>query len=550
MLKLKRFLLESPPASLHAIGAIYLLPSLLLYFVSEDLKFALLVEGYTFFESLRNIWLPSAAFLNEGGLFRPIVSTINLIDYFLWGTNAFGYHLTNSLMHLINIQLVYHLSLKIFKRADISFLCSLLFLFHPILANSVYMISGRTDMVACSFYLLSLILTRKYLEGLDIKYFILSQISFFAALISKEISVTLPLAQVWMIWHNKHDSDQDISLRSVLARFVTYSTLVVALFLSYRVFIFSQSPLMIDDVYDIGGFYHLFINAIKVALFMTVPFGHQSLEMLFYDYKLYLIIILIPISIRIIYLVFKNRKGLSLEIMLFILLIISTLPLFKHAMRWNMYIPVIFFSFLLAKVFYSQWGRGNFARGIFSIYLAINFFGSLGNYKIWFDNSKVNRALVNQLVDRINEHSTADTFVILNFPAKINRTATFVDGFEDLVSINISEKNKKILRPINIVHQLEMFPTDINNDGDNIVINSCEASSYCLLGTNRQSFELGSVNPGDIIKTDVGDMRIEKVNNSGQAVRVSLSMHETFKKQNTVFLYFDERERKYKKYVL
>ena len=168
MLKLKRFLLESPPASLHAIGAIYLLPSLLLYFVSEDLKFALLVEGYTFFESLRNIWLPSAAFLNEGGLFRPIVSTINLIDYFLWGTNAFGYHLTNSLMHLINIQLVYHLSLRIFKRADISFLCSLLFLFHPILANSVYMISGRTDMVACSFYLLSLILTRKYLEGLDL----------------------------------------------------------------------------------------------------------------------------------------------------------------------------------------------------------------------------------------------------------------------------------------------------------------------------------------------------------------------------------------------
>ena len=550
MLKLKRFFLESPSASLLVIGAIYLIPSLLLYFVSEDLKFALLLQGQSFFESLKNIWFPSAAFLNEGGLFRPIVSTINLIDYFLWGTNAFGYHLTNSLMHLINIQLVYHLSLRIFKRVDISFLCSLLFLFHPILANSVYWISGRTDMVACSFYLLSLILTSKYLEDLDIKYFILSQVSFFAALLSKEISITLPLAQVWMIWYNKHDPDQDISLRPVLARFVTYSALVVALFLSYRLFIFGQSPLTIDDVYNIGGFYHLFINAIKVASFMTVPFGHQSLEMLVYDYKLYLIIIIIPTSIRIIYLVFKNRKDLSLEIMLFTLLIISALPLFKHAMKWNMYIPVIFFSFLLANVFYSQWGRGNLVRGIFSIYLAINFFGSLGNYKIWFDNSKVNRALVNQLVDRINEHSTADTFVILNFPAKINRTATFVEGFEDLVSINISEKNKKILRPINIVHQLEMFPTDINNDGDNIVINSCEASSHCLLGTNRQRLELGRLNPGDIIKTDVGDIRIEKVNNSGQAVRVSLSMHETFKKQNTVYLYFDERERKYRKYVL
>ena len=123
MIKIKRLFLESPPASLHIIGAIYLLPSLLLYFVSEDLKFALLLEGYTFFESLRNIWLPSAEFLNEGGLFRPIVSTINLIDYSLWGTNAFGYHLTNAVVHLVNIQLVYHFSLRLFKIVDISFLC-------------------------------------------------------------------------------------------------------------------------------------------------------------------------------------------------------------------------------------------------------------------------------------------------------------------------------------------------------------------------------------------------------------------------------------------
>ena len=238
MLKQKRFLLESPPASLHTIGSTYLLPSLLLYFVSEDLKFALLIEGSTFFESLKNIWLPSAEFLNVGGLFRPVVSTINLIDYFLWGTNAFGYHLTNALVHLINIQLVYYLSLRLFKRAELSFLCSIVFLFHPILANSVYWISGRTDMVSCSFYLISLIMTDKYLKNIDIKYFILTQILFFVALLSKEISITLPLAQAWMIWHNKNDADQDISLRSVLVRFVAYSALVVALFLSYRLFIF------------------------------------------------------------------------------------------------------------------------------------------------------------------------------------------------------------------------------------------------------------------------------------------------------------------------
>ena len=549
MLKQKRLILDNPVTILSIIGAIYLLPSLLLYFVSEDLKFALLVEGFTFYESLKNIWLPSASFLNEGGLFRPIVSTINLVDYSLWGVNAFGYHLTNALVHLINIQLVYHLSLRLFKRVDISFLCSIIFLFHPILAHSVYWISGRTDMVSCSFYLLSLIMTDKYLKDLDIRYFIFSQISFFAALLSKEISITLPLAQVWMIWHYKHDSDQDTSLRPVLARFVAYSALVVALFLSYRLFIFGQSPLTIDDVYNIGGFYHLFINAIKIASFMIVPFGHQSFEMLVYDYKLYLIIVLIPVSIRIIYTVYNYRKDLFKEIMLCALLFISILPLFKLAMRWYMYIPTVFFSFVLANIIYSKWGRGNITRAVILIYLALNIFGGLVNYKIWLENSGVNRELVGQLVDKIEKESTADTFVILNFPAKINRTATFIAGFEDLISLKISDQNKTVLRPLNIVHQLDMFPTDINHDGDNFIINACESSSYCLLGTDRQRLGLGKLSPGDILETGVSDIRIEKVNPSGQAVRVSMSMHKKYTKDATLYFYFDERDRQYKKYT-
>ena len=121
MLRQKRLILDNPVTSLGLIGAIYLLPSLLLYFVSEDLKFSLLVDSFSFFDSLKNIWFPSADFLNEGGLFWPSVSSINQIDYFLWGTNAFGYHLTNAVVHLINIQLAYHLSLRLFKREDISF---------------------------------------------------------------------------------------------------------------------------------------------------------------------------------------------------------------------------------------------------------------------------------------------------------------------------------------------------------------------------------------------------------------------------------------------
>ena len=549
MIKIKRLFLESPPASLHIIGAIYLLPSLLLYFVSEDLKFALLLEGYSFLESLKNIWFPSAEFLNEGGLFRPIVSTINLIDYSLWGTNAFGYHLTNAVVHLVNIQLVYHFSFRLFKRVDISFLCSVIFLLHPILANSVYWISGRTDMVACSFYLTSLMMADKYLRGMDVKYFILSQASFLAALLSKEISVTLPLAQVWLILYHRCTLERDIRLKPIITRFISSSAFVVALFLIYRLIIFDKNPFMIDDIYNIGGIYHYFINAIKAASFLAIPFGHHNFEAMVYEYKLYLLVITIPIGIRFIMLAIQKRKELGQEIALFTLLLISVLPLFKLAMRWYMYIPAVFFAMFIANIICNLWGRGNVSKALISIYLGLNIIGDLNNYNVWLDNSRINRTLVSQVVEYIENENKADTFVILNFPAKINRTATFVAGFEELIYLKLKEKDKKIIRPVNINHQLDMFPTAINYERGRFTINACESSSHCLLGSDRQRLRLSKLSPGDMIKTSVGDIFIEKTNQAGQAIRVLLVMDEKYLNDNTQYLFFDEKDELLKQYL-
>ena len=106
-----------------------------------------------------------------------------------------------------------------------------------------------------------------------------------------------------------------------------------------------------------------------------------------------------------------------------------------------------------------------------------------------------------------------------------------------------------MLRPVNIVHQSSMFPTDVNHQGDNIVINACEASSYCLIGTNSQRLGLEKLAAGDSIKTSVADIHIEKVNETGQAVRITLSMHPRFEKNSTRYLYFNESKNDYEEYV-
>ena len=60
-------------------------------------------------------------------------------------------------------------------------------------------------MLALSFYLLSLINTSSFIERTSLKKLILVQILFLCAMLTKEVSITLPLAQVWMIfWKKNH----------------------------------------------------------------------------------------------------------------------------------------------------------------------------------------------------------------------------------------------------------------------------------------------------------------------------------------------------------
>ena len=214
-----------------------------------------------------------------------------------------------------------------------------------------------------------------------------------------------------------------------------------------------------------------------------------------------------------------------------------------------MYIPAAFFAMFIANIFFRMWGKGNISKALISIYLALSIYGSLKNYGIWLDNSRINRTLVSQLVEHVEDEDKVDTFVILNFPAKINRTATFVAGFEDLIYLKLKEKDKKVIRPVNINHQLGMFPTDITHDGKKITINSCESSSHCLLGSNRQRLRLSKLSRGDMIKTSVGNIYIEKTNQAGQAVRVSLVMDEKYLNDNTQYLFFDEKDELLKQYL-
>lgn len=129
----------------------------------------------------------------DSGYYRPLLSASCILDYSIWRNNAFGYHLTNLIFHILVSILVFIFIEMLTHDRRISFFASLIFSAHPIHTEAVSFISGRVDLIPFAFLLCSLILFLKYASnGKRLFYYLSSLFCFFASLLTKEMAVTLP----------------------------------------------------------------------------------------------------------------------------------------------------------------------------------------------------------------------------------------------------------------------------------------------------------------------------------------------------------------------
>ncbi len=156
-----------------------------------------LIQENHFIKNLDNLPLAFTRFLfhdvqGKSKFYRPIQEISYALDYHLWGLNPFGFHLTNSLLH-IGCALLFSLLLyQIFKNPFISFWGGAFFVAHPVHTEAVAYIAGRADSLALLFILLSLSCYIRALKGKSI-FLIVSLFSFLLALFSRESSLIFPL---------------------------------------------------------------------------------------------------------------------------------------------------------------------------------------------------------------------------------------------------------------------------------------------------------------------------------------------------------------------
>lgn len=147
---------------------------------------------------------------------RPLLKLTYMLNW-TTGLGLFGFHLFNLAIHAINAILIYFFSLRFTGHyppsathsKNIAFLAALLFALHPVQTEAVTYISGRSTSLMAMFYLGSIL---AYIHGSDknkrLWLYFVSPLFFIMAVLTKEVSVTLPLAL--MLWEATFSRSQNI----------------------------------------------------------------------------------------------------------------------------------------------------------------------------------------------------------------------------------------------------------------------------------------------------------------------------------------------------
>jgi tetratricopeptide (TPR) repeat protein len=150
--------------------------------------------------SLVSIWFNPA-----GPDYYPVKSTVQWVEWHLWGNSMAGYHIVTVGLHLLSALLLWRILKRVIGPS--SWLIALLFSIHPIAVESVAWISELKNTLSLFFILLAWNITTKDLESCTALAFNrkkLCVILFYVlALLAKASVIMFPITVLLYIWWQK-----------------------------------------------------------------------------------------------------------------------------------------------------------------------------------------------------------------------------------------------------------------------------------------------------------------------------------------------------------
>lgn len=129
-------------------------------------------------------------------LYHPLVLASYALEWRAGGGDPALFHLDNLLLHLVSVVLVHGLARRLGMETIAAAVTAALFGVHPVNVEPVAWISGRKDTLSAPFFLAALAAYLQYLRTDRRRWYGLTLLLFLAALMSKAMTVTLPLALI------------------------------------------------------------------------------------------------------------------------------------------------------------------------------------------------------------------------------------------------------------------------------------------------------------------------------------------------------------------
>ena len=151
---------------------------------------------------------------NVAANWHPLTILSHMTDCSLYHLFAGGHHLTNILLHSLNVVLLYVLFKRMTGFWGVSALAAALFAFHPLNVESVAWIAERKNVLSMFFFILTLLAYLNYGKNPRPSMYVLALILFALGLAAKPILVTLPflllLLDYWPLYRIQPQPDTSV----------------------------------------------------------------------------------------------------------------------------------------------------------------------------------------------------------------------------------------------------------------------------------------------------------------------------------------------------
>ncbi len=156
------------------------------------------VLGGLTWENVR--WSLSGAGTELMGIWHPLTWLSLMLDAQIFGSGAYGFHLTNLLFHTASVLMLFTVLRRMTGAVWNSAFVAALFAVHPLHVESVAWVSERKDVLSMFFGLVALWAYARYARRPSASWYLLALTAFVLSLLSKPMLVTLPFLLLVLDW--------------------------------------------------------------------------------------------------------------------------------------------------------------------------------------------------------------------------------------------------------------------------------------------------------------------------------------------------------------